>query len=352
VGSVESHLGAKVCCLVNELSDIGDQGGDEEEQERLQAIIMQVQACSDARTIEGLLQGRVQLPMAASVQDVSGPIPCRHGCGEQYCCCECEAAAWSRHHCLLCPAVDDGAQRAGRGTARSGSRRGGSSSGSGGSSSNPRSGGTQRTVHGVHVNSSALRAFYEHADSSNEVFRLAAQVVATMLVAADRLLAMPGASADEEATATAAYSAALATAHGASKCVLLPQGQQQQQQDLQQDANTDNVDVDACLAALQAAWLPYAVAHKAPWWEVVRRELRAAAENAGRANSSTGAGSDDCDSDSNADPDEVAEQTKQLAAESLGLLRSALCDSRFPQLFDLEVRRPACLPACLPGREC
>lgn len=30
-------------------------------------------------------------------------VPCRHGCGEEYCSSECEAQAWEAHHCLLCP---------------------------------------------------------------------------------------------------------------------------------------------------------------------------------------------------------------------------------------------------------
>jgi len=65
----------------------------------------------------------------------------------------------------------------------------------------------------------------------------------------------------------------------------------------------------------------FAVGHKAPWWEVVAagqgEEAREAADQ------------------------ELQAQLQELAGESLSLLRAALRDDRFPQLFDLQVRGAA-----------
>jgi hypothetical protein len=43
-------------------------------------------------------------------------------------------------------------------------------------------------VHGMQVHRAALAPFYEHADSTNDVFRLTAKVVARTLLAAEQRL--------------------------------------------------------------------------------------------------------------------------------------------------------------------
>ena len=106
-------------------------------------------------------------------------VACKGGCTSAvYCSEECRDAAWTAHHSLLCP----------------------SSSGSDDSKR-------------------YLDAFYEHAEATNDVFLLAAQSVATVLLEAQRQL--------ESQT----------TAWG----------------------------------ALQAAWEPFSMGQKALWWDSVAR---------------------------------------------------------------------------------
>jgi hypothetical protein len=134
---------------------------------------------------------------------------------------------------------------------------------------------------------------------------------------------------------------AAASADGAaSKQDANPASQQQQQRP----------DEEQCLAALKAAFLPFQLGHKAPWWEVAQ-----AAEEAAAADGSNSDSEYEGSSSSEAmDPAEVAAQMRELAAESLALLRAGLQDDRFPQLFDLQVggsmtwlHGPAAL--CYPG---
>jgi hypothetical protein len=99
----------------------------------------------DPAELAQLASGATRLPLSEAV-----PLPpalvCVGGCGESYCGERCRAAAWARHHSLLCAGA-----AAGPGAA-------------------------------------ALRAFNAHADATNDVFRLAAQAAAaTLLAAAARL---------------------------------------------------------------------------------------------------------------------------------------------------------------------
>jgi hypothetical protein len=105
-------------------------------------------------------------------------VPCPGRCEDAvYCSAECRDAAWAAHHAALCPAA-----------------------------------------------SPALREFCGHADAVNDVFRLAAQVVAGVMLAAERALPPGGA---EGATPEARW------------------------------------------AALRAAWTPVCMGHKGLWWECV-----------------------------------------------------------------------------------
>ncbi|KAK9835164.1 hypothetical protein WJX81_002351 [Elliptochloris bilobata] len=107
-----------------------------------------------------------------------------------------------------------------------------------------------------------------HADETNDIFHVAAQAMAKTLLRARRLL-----------------------------------------------SDAPQRDPERCWEALRAAWLPFAVAWKAPWWECVARpdDVSAAEEGAFRA------------------------ELRGLAADSLELLRAALFDTRFPALFELEL---------------
>ncbi len=65
--------------------------------------------------------------------------------------------------------------------------------------------------------------------------------------------------------------------------------------------------------ALRAAWLPFALGWKKPWWEAVA-----------------------CPEDVD-DEEEFRGELRQLASESLSLLAQAVQAPAFPELFDLQV---------------
>ncbi len=144
--------------------------------------------------------------------------------------------------------TDDMPTGGGRGSSNSSS---GQASSSGQSSSiRPRSTKGRRKqppprvmVHGVAVCREKLEEFYLHADETNEIFRVAAQVVAITLVEAHRLLQLQKQESQQADTSST------------QPVDSSTQGKEQQQQQEQE--------------ALQQAFLPFAVGHKAPWWEVV-----------------------------------------------------------------------------------
>ncbi len=85
----------------------------------------------------------------------------------------------------------------------------------------------------------ALREFLHHADSTNDIFRLAALVVAKTLLGAQRQLdANPGAAGG---SSSSSGSGGASTGREPS--------------------------AEACWRALLAAWQPFAVGHKGLWWE-------------------------------------------------------------------------------------
>jgi hypothetical protein len=206
------------------------------------------------------------------------------------------------------------------------------------------------------VNRAKLSAFYEHADETNDIFRVAAQVIASTIVTADNLLQQAAADAAEGPEAGAAYARAIsaaaageriaarvvtpadAAAQGAGSTAAAGKDEQQEaaaafaratgaaqpgstSQQLLVAAAADSQ--QQYLQALQAAFLPFAVGHKAAWWDVVAEQQEDTEQS---------------DSDSEeVDAAELRAQLQELAADSLALLRAGLQDSRFPQLFDLQV---------------
>ncbi len=118
-------------------------------------------------------------------------VPCRRGCGHEYCSSACEEAAWSGWHCLMCTsgvAVSGAEAGAGATTAEAGgsSSSGAHGSGAGSLSSGPSgsTSGRERQQEGVQaedkcgvtVDRKAMAAFAEHALQTNEIFLLAAKV--------------------------------------------------------------------------------------------------------------------------------------------------------------------------------
>jgi hypothetical protein len=229
-------------------------------------------------------------------------------------------------------------------------------------------------VHGVAVNRAKLGAFFEHADETNDIFRVAAQVIASTIMTADKLLQQATADAAEGAEAGAAYAnaisaasvgeriaarvvtpadaaAAAANGQGAERSAAADRDEQQEaaaafaraagaaqsSSDAQQvlvAATSEAQQQQLYLQALQAAFLPFAVGHKALWWDVVAEQQEEAEQQRDSADGSNN--SSDSDSEE-VDAAELRAQLKELAADSLVLLRGGLQDSRFPQLFDLQV---------------
>lgn len=185
-------------------------------------------------------------------------MPCPGGCSEEsYCSAACAEAAWQQYHKLLC---------VGQGAAGSSSA---SSKGKAAveSSSGSRSAERRRA---------ALQEFLHLADETNDVFRLAAVVLARTLLAAEQLLEQQGGA-------------------GASGA---------------EGGSSGEPSADACWRALLAAWEPFGCGHKGLWWEAI------------------------------AAPPDAAADMQQLAADSLELLTAALPSRlarRYPALLSLEV---------------
>ncbi|GIL85141.1 hypothetical protein Vretimale_10792 [Volvox reticuliferus] len=139
---------------------------------------------------------------------------------------------------------------------------------------------------GISIDRRALASFCEHALETNEIFLLAAQVVAATLLKAARLVVVGEQSEG---------AAAVATAPGPSSGGPGPSS-------------------DAYQSALLAAWRPFMYGWKRCWWESV-------------------AVPDDVD-----DEEEFRAQLRSLASDSLELLAAGIKDPRFgPDLFQLEV---------------
>ena len=328
----EHVVGRMLCTAIGELSgDLhanhkgrGGRGGngDGSDDEAAAAVAAEaaerlalISEAVDARTLEGLMEGGHRLPRSDLVETPE-PAPCPGGCGERYCGAACAQAAWAAHHCLLCPVGDVGGGGSGSGAAAGGSSKGKGKARApaprlgcgaaraklggkaGGSGSGSRADETVN-VAGVRLARARLAAFFEFADETNDQFRLAAQVLAMVLVRADAELTR-------------------LTAH---------EQQQEQQQEEQEESSSGGgggePSPDALREALRRAWLPVAVAQKAPYWEVAAWAPP---------------GSDDADSDEDEEEDEPAfrARVKEATADALRLLRAAWRGVRWPELLSLE----------------
>ncbi|KAL4542176.1 hypothetical protein Ndes2526B_g06655 [Nannochloris sp. 'desiccata'] len=123
-------------------------------------------------------------------------IPCRMGpcCEAVYCSVECRDASWHAHHSLLCPA----------------------------NSSNRLERNGCTSSHSTGTNDPLIEEFYQHAESTNDVFILAAQAVALVLLEAERQL---------------------------------------------QESNQETETMK--WLALKEAWILFKMGHKALWWDAV-----------------------------------------------------------------------------------
>lgn len=207
-------------------------------------------------------------------------IACHAGCAARYCCHECAIAAWGTYHCMLCPGPQSSSGAGASGApGSSGNSAGASSSDAGssgaGSSSQPSSSNASDSGAwldpvdlGVAVNRAALRLFGEHADNTNDIFHVAARVIATVLLrhlalqrqgASDASATLqPGSECGPPATAPVtgvpAAAAAAAAAFATADCSA---------------AGSSASDGGAASAALLQAWLPFHLGWKAAWWQCV-----------------------------------------------------------------------------------
>ena len=170
-------------------------------------------------------------------------------------------------------------------------------------------------VEGIKVLRQRIGQFLQHADETNDIFRVAAQVIAMTMLQANALLRqqqeqqqeqVPGEQAGAAAAAEKASGAAAAAACGESGP---PRPRLAVTSGTGQSQTSDATAVDR---ALRYVLLPWAAAHKAVWWEAV------------------------------AVPEEEEEvefraQLRELASDSLELLQGAFPETPFSLLFDLQV---------------
>eukprot|EP00899_Mesostigma_viride_P010240 jgi/Mesvir1/19217/Mv11526-RA.1 len=228
-----------------------------------------------------LLDGSLKLPQS-HLFPLPSVQPCPGGCTDEvYCSEKCATAAWQLHHLLLCS--------------------------------------------GKHASdeSHPLVRFKRHADATNDIFHVAAQVVASTILRCRAartgqpmpefprhcdlpvLPAGPGADArmqEDNGRETPALPAGASSGKGKGKAAMNGQGG------------------EGSLVAdkeLLDAWLPFAVGHKRIWWEAV-------AVPAELQNNKSGAAS-------------FRQQLLGMASESLELLREAIYDPTCDALFTLDV---------------
>lgn len=232
--------------------------------------------------IDALASGQLRLSHSAAFP-LPPPTRCRGGCAEEWYCGEaCAEAAWQQYHQLLCLGPGGG-----EADAPDSSHTGGNLAGKGkapvvGSTCGHQHSGAAQQLQGRRA---GLIEFLRLADDTNDVFRLAAIVVARVLLAAEQQLPQLGSSGDGGSGSAAAGS----SSGGGS---------------------STEPSYEACWQALLAAWQPFAAGHKAPWWEVGSPSPEAAAD------------------------------MRQLAADALQLLTDALppaLAARYPALLQLPV---------------
>eukprot|EP00887_Chlorella_sp_A99_P006616 scaffold3.g6616.t1 len=204
LGSVEQQLGRLLLAVQQrqqEGSDAASSDGSESSGGAGAASAI------DDAVLQTLIGGQLCLPLSDCLP-LPAPVRCRGGCADEwYCSTACEAAAWERCHQLLCTGPADAA------AADAGGGKGKQLVATGGAQ-------RQQEAEQRREQAAAMTEFTDLADATNDVFRLAAVVVAITLLRAERLLA--------------------------------------QQQ--------------------QAAWLPFAVGHKGLWWECTAAPAEAATD--------------------------------------------------------------------------
>ncbi|GJP36281.1 hypothetical protein CLOM_g20809 [Closterium sp. NIES-68] len=168
-----------------------DEGKEAEEENREEA---DAAAAKAEGVIQQLSSGQLKLPFAECAGVLPSAVACPGGCTQEvFCSSTCATSAWAEGHAMLC------------------------------------------LGHASHAkDTQALKAFYTHADESNDIFRLAAKVVASALSRAHTLLGKGGGEVGEEET----------------------------------EGKGEAEEEERWKLVLEA-WMPFAVGHKAIWWEAV-----------------------------------------------------------------------------------
>lgn len=250
-------------------------------------------------------------------------VPCHQGCSERYCSAECAREAWNTYHCLLCcgsshppDAADPGGSGSGdvratlsaaaAGGVGGGGDGGGSNHVGGGSSSSEPSSSAllQCAALGVTVDAQAMQRFAQHADKTNDIFHVAARVMATSLVQYLVLLAQQrgqqaddsshdaqltpalpdtsspspvqtartaaGSCTDQSPTSTCRSGAVVAAAVVAAAYEAWSRrGPGGSQHDYEESESCSDDPDAASRRALVQAWAPFQLGWKRLWWECV-----------------------------------------------------------------------------------
>ena len=179
-------------------------------------------------------------------------VPCQNGpcCDAVYCSIECRNASWHAHHSLLCSAHIN---------------------------SNAEASSTENNL----IKDPVFEEFYHQAESTNDVFILAAQAVAMVLLEAER------------------------------------QVQKIKEEDNSGAMNQEEIHWNA----LEKAWIPFSMGHKALWWEAVALPSDVPADGEGQFRD---------------DMKELAEDSLHLFIEALKARKTDLCTA-FPAALHLNI---------------
>ena len=241
----------------------------------------------DADLVQALQDGNEKLPHSAQVP-LPEIVPCPGGCDEEaYCSAACARAAWDGYHRLLCtgPAgpraglVDEGGEDAADQRVRKRRKHSAetapahAAAQSHGCSPASRAEGQQgddcsdEATERPSTRQTALAEFNAHADATNDIFHVAARLMAGVILRAEALLS-------SEAVSSPTRSSLAADEHedglsAATSSPSMPAAPAQHSGLAVAACKTPGPEPSACWAALRRAWRPYAVAWKAVWWEAV-----------------------------------------------------------------------------------
>eukprot|EP00249_Psilotum_nudum_P005061 c18541_g1_i1 orf=230-1696(+) len=245
IGSIEFQIGRHLLSVVEQLHDDADSLAAHDDASEKANCGANDSKCKEdsrfARTLlpgiaKSLLHGDLSLPYSY-LFELPPIVKCVGNCSDEFFCSQiCAEAAWVSYHSLLCT----------------------------GSAT-------------LCKNKVSLLKFKQHADETNDIFHVAAQVIAATILKASK-----------------------SEGHASQKRKFnRPQ------------AYADGID----LASLLQAWEPFSMGHKRVWWECVA--LPADLQSA--------------------DEPEFRSQLKELAGESLSLLKGALFQEDYAPLFSLQV---------------